>query len=215
MMSMSLCCGQALMQVPELTQGLILDYNVTGDIDLFSLHRIKHRIPTLDLHPLVRARLINEILKENAEYRKEQKNARYCLTASGVDNAVHQTVDALRTRLRGDLTRITDEDFKDQFRSVCVSAIETQDSKMRTWFADNYDNLLYDQSGKIPFPVVLAMRQRFRRWASERNFSFNEDILMFIEEVATSVGINTKKYPDYKSIWEELKSERYRDPPRI
>jgi hypothetical protein len=208
-MALSLGCSVELRQ--ELAPRQLLLYDTAGEVELFSLHRIRSRIRGLDVHFAVRGKLVHELLARNAEYQRIYGNQKLCVTAGDVDSSVYGTVKAIEERNKSDLSQVVDMTIRAKIKDVFEDRRAVQQQKMRQWFADNYDRLLYDTSSRIPFPVVLAMRRRFFKWANQQDFDFNEPIQELIEEAASSVGLDTREYTDYKDVWEALKRYRGRN----
>lgn len=188
----------------ELSQGI-------GELELFSLHRIRHKIPGLDVHAGVRGKLIEELIRENQEYQQMYKNKKLCVPVLGVNNAIDVTTNFLIDYSLEALDTIKDSEVRLVVKDRMYPAIKIQEARMKTWFADNFDDLLYDTQGKIPFPVVLAMRKRFGEWAKGQDVNFHQPVIELLEEVASSVGLNTKAYNNYQDIWDDLKEYKPED----
>jgi hypothetical protein len=210
-MSMSLSQGQYFdqRQAPALELRCAL-YRTVGDIELLSLHRIRTRIKSLNVHDLTRKKLVGEILRENADYRKQFKNNWYCLTPTGLDNAIAQTLEFLDQTSISSLNHLSEGLMKTMLTKEMQKCLKTQELKMKGWFADNYDELIYDTTTKIPFAVVQKLRGYFQAWAFKQTNPFSESILDFVETVAKEEGLNTEKFTDYQDVWAELQKRDIR-----
>ncbi len=191
------------MQLLKIEQKLV-SYDRTGEIELISLHKVKHRIASLGVNNELKGYLVDQLLKENEAYRVQSKSQKYCLTPDGIDNATYNTRIFLE-----DQFSVVKHDFGDLeamalFESSVLPAIETNVSIIKHWFADNYDNLFYDTNGSIPWPIVQRMRGEFVSWAEGKS-TFDTPIIEIIEEVATDKGYDTSNYDSYEDLWVELK----------
>ena len=205
MAGVSLSCS--CMQLPEISlrQEMALPYNPVGDLELFSLHRIKHRIGSLGVHPRTRGKLIQRLLEENRDYREKTQSRKLCVTMGGVESAFDDTIDYLMDKARLGLETVEDRFRREVSRKILEEAVNRQDRKIRNWFNENYENLSYDQNSKIPFPVVRLMRKRFSAWAlGELGFS-SESIFPLIDDAARDVGVNPDLYDSYETLWEDLR----------
>jgi len=203
---MALGCYQELRPKQSMEQTQMI-YQAVEDLDLFSLHRIRARIGTLNVHPTTRDSLVVNMLNENRKYREEEKCKKFCLTIGGADRSIDTTLGFLEKQANIGLSTL-DNSQRPVYMEVVQRAIDTQKTKMRTWFADNYDDILYDQSGKIPLPVILALRKSFRSWAISQTTPFQQPIEEFLDGVASEQGLNPKDFTSAEEIWNKLNELR-------
>ncbi|MAG39977.1 hypothetical protein CMI41_03345 [Candidatus Pacearchaeota archaeon] len=209
-MILSLSCSPTQRQAPYQSQrqALTLPYETVGDLELFSLHRIKNRIGTLGVHETTRNTLVTNLLKENQKYRELTTSKKYCVTFQGVDSAFDRTVDFLRKQSAMGLKTIKDQEVREELSSRITEALAEQGVKIRSWFDSNYDGLIYDQSSKIPFPVIRQMRKSFSAWASGNIGITLGAIGDLIAAAAKEEGIDPKRYGSDEELWEDLKDCR-------
>jgi len=119
--------------------------------------------------------------------------------------SVYATIKAIEEANARDLSQVSDVTIRNCIRPVFARAWLEQDSKMRNWFSTNYDQLLYNTSGNIPFPIINAMRRRFVKWANQQSYSFDKPIKQLVDEAARCVGLDTNDYNSYQEIWDALK----------
>jgi hypothetical protein len=191
----------------ELRQAQILElpYDRVGDVELFSLHRIKGRIKTLDVHPLTRGKLVRRLLEENSDYRERHHCRKFCVTFGGLETSFEDTIEYLREQAKLGLTTVDNSGLREILGARIRELIDAQGVKIRQWFEDNYDELIYDQSAQIPFPIIVQMRKRFSAWALGNIGISSESIYPLIEKAAREVGINPDTYLSYEALWEDLR----------
>ncbi|MDP1728972.1 MAG: hypothetical protein Q8L27_02090 [archaeon] len=200
-LSLSLSPGQSLKQ----TIRLILPVSFLGELELLSLHKIKNRIHGMKVHSSTNIKLSKELIKENREYQRLNKNRRYCITPNNLDNAIDATREYLVQQMNLGLSTVEDLNLRNNFERVMQNQIQGQNKIIRTWFADNYDQILYEQECKIPFPIVRQMRAKFAQWAIGITNPFCEPIEDLMDETAKSLGINSSSYESPEELWEALK----------
>lgn len=204
-MSMGLRQMQTCSLRPELKQIVVLHYRDAGDLELLSLHRIRHRIDSLSVHPDVRKKLVLELMRENQSYREANDKEWYCVTPNALDRATAVTKGYLEDITRSGVMVQDNERIKAVLWKVLSGKINEQDRTIRQWFMDNYDSLIYDTNGKIPYPIVMGMRGQLSKWAIGQTNPFSQPIGEFIEETARSVGLDPEAYDGPDEIWEKLK----------
>lgn len=195
-----------------MSQRLSLPFDTVGEVELLSLHRIRSRIPTLDVHPVTRGYLVGELMEENRQYREDAGHNRYCITPDHLDSAVETTMGYLRDNTAAALASMRDPlqatpaDVILRLEEITSQALETQDKKMREWFVDNYDSLIYDTNGNIPFAVVMALRGQLQAWAFQRINPFTNPMTDVIEGIVKGKGLDPEKFEDHMDMWKYLKT---------
>ncbi len=182
-------------------------YESSGDLELFSLHRIRNKIKTLSIHPEVRRKLIEELIKENIRYRRNSGNNWMCITPQSLDNVVDNLRNYLQEKTNLGLVTLENTEVRKALEAVMARQADNQVGVIRSWFSDNYNNLLYDMQGtsKIPFPIVRKMREQLSQWAIQNTNPFSQPIDALIEETICSVGSNPWLYNSVEEMWEKLK----------
>ena len=186
---------------PGLKLVITMPYVTSGDLELLSLHRIKNRIGGLDVNEQVRRKLVEELVIANDGYRESSGNNWMCLTPSLLESSVEGVNVFLNRHARLVASVTKDKRLQDMARKQVKSIYD----KMRGWFSQNYDELLYDMSRRIPYPIVRKMRDRFRLWATENIAIFSEPIGDLIKEAAVDEGLNPDDYKEVEDLWAELK----------
>ena len=187
---------------------MTMEYNNPGELELFSLHRIKNRINSMKIHPKVKEKLRGELIRENSEYRANSDNNWMCITPTSLDRAVDKTIDYLVGQTSLGLATVDDTKIREALERVMSRQVEDQSNVIKKWFVDNYENILYNMNGKIPFPIVRKMREQLSQWAIQHTNPFMQPIEELIEETATSLGLNPGSYDSHEDLWEELKKYR-------
>ena len=128
--------GQSQVQRIHLVQRLEMPFEISGDLELLSLHRIKNRINNLDVHPEVRQKLIVNLVRENQEYKQTSGNNWSCITPTSLDNAVYSTIAYLRKKL--DLYDLKNQKVKIDFLcndiEICLRYYQLTNKDNKTWF---------------------------------------------------------------------------------
>ena len=197
--------GFSLGQGPTLKQALSLPIDTAGEIELLSLHRIKDRLNTLDVSKGMQKMFVNYLIKENHDYRTEMKNHRYCITPDGLDNVVDKIKDDVSAGIKNAYSTVEDKMLKNAYVSVLEKELEKNIDTIKAWVYNNYDNIIYDTKGKIPYPVIMHMREKFRQWAFEKINPFGMDAGMLLEEVAEEQGIDPGDFDNYDGLWRHLR----------
>lgn len=180
-------------------------YEHSGQLELLSLHRIKHRIGSMEVSKGARMKLIEELVRENRDYVSRTGNDWRCITPDGLDSAVYRLVGFFNEKVNLGISTVEDGELKRALEKIFNQKVEQQTSVVRNWFSDNYDKIIYDMNSKIPYSIVRAMRARFSQWAIGQTNPFNEPIESLIDEVAVSSGLDPKKYKDSQSVWNALR----------
>tara|TARA_Y100000310_G_C20589550_1_gene767232 strand:+ start:105 stop:710 length:606 start_codon:yes stop_codon:yes gene_type:complete len=199
---------QGLIQSPILRQELVqaqMHFETAGELELLSLHKIKNRIDGLDIHSEVRQKLITSLIKENNEYKTDSGNNWNCITPNSLYYSVDNTINYLTEQLNIGISAIDDAKIKQATRKVVYNEINVQNTKIKQWFHTNYDNIIYDTRGNIPYPIVRQMREELGKWVLGNTNPFSEPIGDLIEKTARSVGIDPNHYENYEGIWKALK----------
>ena len=162
----------------------------------------------MNVHQKVRRKLVSELLRENAEYRKNAGNRRMCITPDSLDNSVYETKEFLKYQAELGLGTLDDLQLKEVCRGLMQEQINNQTGIIREWFHENYEDIIYDMNSRIPWPIIVRMRERLGRWALENTNPFNESIGSLIEETMGYVGLNPDNYDSHEEMWDVLKSYR-------
>lgn len=188
-----------------------------GDIPVYSLHRIK---TMLRKRPLGMSRntvgiLERKLIAANEEYRADSGNDWYCLTSANLASAIEAVDSRLREIIAGAAAMPREapkrsaaaQETLERQREIAVGAI-------KAWFEKNYEDLLYNMSGKIPWPIVLRMRKNLGTWIGNAAADpFGQDIGDMVLEVARTEGFTGD---DPEAGWEfmggKLMNKRSRRP---
>jgi hypothetical protein len=195
-----------LVMRPTITQviHISLPYETAGDLELLSLHRIRSRIGAMGVDSGVRDYLVKELADQNQAYIKETGKNWRCVTPNGLDSAVKGLEEYLKESVDRGIVTIDDTTQRKELKEALYPIINTNITTVKTWFSDNYDNILYDTTGKIPYSVVLELRKKFSKWVITKSNPFSEPIESVIGEAARSKGINPDNYDSYEDIWTAL-----------
>ena len=183
---------------------LSLPYSTAGELELLSLHRIRTRIGSMQVDAGVRDYLVKELADQNREYIKDTGKNWRCITPNGLDTAVSGLEEYLKESIDRGIATIDGKANQQELQTLLYPAIETQVTKVKTWFTEQYDNILYDTSGTIPYSVVMALRKKFSAWVMTKSNPFSEPIEGVIEEAARDQGLNPDDYDSYEDIWKKL-----------
>lgn len=176
--------------------------------------------------------LSRNLMEENARYRREQNHKRYCITPNGLNTAIDNTRKVYERVIGKNFDSIDDSDLGglvsfegagnvDRLRTEFLAkpaadkrkiltdlAMGPTDERiigvMKQWFVDNYDELIYDTNGNIPYGVVLALRKRLGKWAAGLQTDFTEPMTDIIEEVIREAGKDPDSYSSHEAMWESL-----------
>jgi hypothetical protein len=164
----------------------------SGDIPLYSLHRIR---ALLRKHPIsvseeLRTLLMRNLIAANRGYKAESGNDWSCLTSRNLVDAIEVT-DREITETIDRIYNIPKE-FAVVKGKLFAKLHEGRKRSVRTmqqWFEANFQDLLYDMRGKIPWPIVLRLRRNLGAWIATAANPFNESIEDMILEVAAQEGV--------------------------
>jgi hypothetical protein len=148
------------------------------------------------------------LINENAKYREETSSKRMCIVPSGLDMCVNNTRDFLRSEADSGISTVAVDNpqLAEGARSLLYGQVDSQIDIVRNWFSDNYDELLYDTNGNIPFPIIMKMRGELGRWALKEISSFDRPMTELIEESIRDGGLNPKSYESHQEMWDYLKT---------
>jgi hypothetical protein len=207
--SMNLSLGARMVVKQDVVLTMKLPFETEGDLHLLSLHRIKSRISQLPVANNIRDTLINRLLEENAEYRRELKKDWYCITGNHLDSAVYDTMEHVQEIMDAGIKTVDDSKRQDAVRKVMIHHKEQVEGTIRQWFDNRYDELFYDTSGQIPFAIVRRLRRDLHLWALGSN-PFGSPIEDIIDEAAKEVGMPRKTGEHYQDLWERMGGRLYK-----
>jgi hypothetical protein len=159
----------------------------SGDIPVYSLHRIKNmlRKNPINITGQLQKVLIEELLLQNKEYKQESGNDWSCLTSQNLVDAI-EGIDKRIQCVIEQAQNCPDEMAK-VVKAITEKLLETKDmdvAKIKNWFFENYDDLLYACDGKIPWPIIRRLRSDLSLWIIRNVNPFEKDIEEMILEVA-------------------------------
>lgn len=201
-MSMSLSHNMHLDQRLVLVQSL--PFEVAGDFSLFSLHRIRHRIPSMKVDTNVRKKLVNELFLANKEYRAKSGNNWMCITPNYLDISVDKTKKYMQEVSNSALSDFGDTDLALRLKIKFDEKVEDQNRLIKSWFVDNYDDLIYKMDKPIPYPVVMKLRSQLSLWSLENTNPFNQPIGDFLEDIAIDIGLDYRNYDSTQGLWDAI-----------
>ncbi|MEK6856170.1 MAG: hypothetical protein AABX66_03375 [Nanoarchaeota archaeon] len=207
-MSLGLSCGLCHRQELSMGQYHYLELP-QGELELLSLHRIKNRIGSMEVHPQVRSKISLGLIKRNAQDRELNQHGRYSLGINDLDSTCDEVKDFLNEQAKNvaeAYRKFTPETYA-RAKDILVRAVDTQDTKIRKWFVDNYDNLIYDTNSKIPWPIVRRMRNSLEMWAVGETSFLSEPVEDLVVEVVKSCGRSPDEFEDIKKMWDFLKTQ--------
>lgn len=189
--------NMGLSLAPSLQLGLTLSLpfglEKSGDIPVYSLHRIKRMLKEcpIGIDSGLEKILISELLKANAQYKGDSGNDWCCLTSSNLVSALEGVSKRVGLIIGKDIN--TAIPYEQQaaagiIKQALLSALEKNLEVIKQWFDKYYDELLYDMSGKIPWAVVMSLRAGLSIWIVGQSNPFNVDIGDFVLEVGASNG---------------------------
>lgn len=198
-MSQSMIVRLAVRQTIRFIHG-----DTIGDLPLYSLHRISN---LMRKRPISASPQVNHILKRslilaNKQYREESGNAWNCLTSNNLAMAI-EDVD----RQVGQITSVCNDVPVDQATRAAVMKriFERERAKqilaIKNWFHENYDNLLYNTGGHIPWAIVQNLRCKLSMWIAGESNPFSEDIEEVILAVAKEHNV---RFDSAESTWKAL-----------
>lgn len=203
-MGMHLSCGlsQQLASIQTLSQ---VFGDSSGDIPVYSLHRISRLLRTkpMAVSPQLGLLIKRSLISANQIYKEESGNDWSCLTSSNLVEVINELENEIKVINEAGVASIPKEfrvqikvsrEFFDKKRAECIIVV-------KKWFEENYNALLYDMNGKIPWPVIQRLRRNLGVWILGVTNPFDQDIGEMICEVATDAGITTDNPED---AWEAM-----------
>ncbi|MDD5146710.1 MAG: hypothetical protein PHN39_03150 [Candidatus Pacebacteria bacterium] len=186
-----------LKQKPELK--MVLPMEQIGDIPLLSLHRIKNLLKKkpITVSKEIAAALIGSLLSANREYKEEVGKDWNCLTSNHLVFAIEEVENYLKKVIDTAISSLSGiEEQKKPVKEILESNKEANIKKIQEWFFDNYDSLLYDTKGHVPWLIVQRLRNCLSTWIATSINPFGRDIAEAILEVAKEQGIDAETAED-------------------
>ncbi len=201
---LSLQIGQFITQKlkPTLKQSV---GETSGDIPLYSLHRIKNRLArknSILVSPEIKALLMRNLIEANKVYKEESGNDWSCLTSAHLVDAVELIDSAITATIEGleDIPREY-QNSKDVLLRVLHTSRMENIKIIQSWFEDNFDDFLYDMRGNIPWAIVRQLRRNLSRWIVGVSNPFTQDIEEMILEVSSAEGVSAD---DPEEAWKKM-----------
>jgi len=195
----------SLIQLPVLSQRLIISQvlfvgDTCGDIPLYSLHRISKRLTaaSVGVNQEMIKKVIQEIIEANLRFQERTEKKWNCLTSNDLDLAI--------LTLDESLAETINVIFSDQPKVVTDKLNENRKDclkRIRNFFYNNYDNLLYNTDGKIPWVVVRMLHRKLKVWTLGTCNPFEEDMIDFLQEIAVEQKIDISGLDD-EDVWSKL-----------
>ncbi len=207
-MGLSLCLSQRLESRLEqrLSQSL---GERSGDIPLFSLHRIRNMIRKKPIgigNDLTNV-FIQELLKQNQQYKVDSGNDWSCLTGLNFTDAVENVDETIASHIEA--ANNIPEELKQQL-SLIFEKLEEKRlesiGKIKSWFEDNYEDLLYLKNKKIPWAVIQRLRRNLAVWSINSTNPFEENIGEMVLAVAEEQGVDAWSAED---AWVKMGGELF------
>lgn len=199
--------GCSLRQAVTVEQRLVLREQIgetSGDIPLYSLHRIKRllKMQPIRVSAELQTLLMRNLIAANQGYKEESGNDWSCLTSQNLVDAI----DTTDHQIARNIDHIDDipKELAAAKEKLFAKFHEARKESIRTiqqWFETNFDNLLYNMDGKIPWPVVLRLRRNLGVWIATATNPFGEYIEDMILGVANQNGVAAE---DAEDAWEKM-----------
>jgi len=161
------------------------------------------RLQPIAISPELAAMLKRALITANLEYKGESGNNWSCLTSNNLVSAVGSVESKVaEINVSGVATLPKDQARQAKIitaylarkRAECITTI-------KKWFEANYDSLLYDMSGKIPWAIVQRLRRNLGMWIVGSTNPFTQDIEEMIIDVAAENSIISD---DAEEAWEAM-----------
>jgi hypothetical protein len=157
----------------------------------------------ISISPELTNMLKRAIIAANRQYKEDSGNDWSCLTSNNLvdvlESVEHQVAEINATGIAtlpkehaGQAKVVAS--FLNKKRSECMATI-------KNWFETNYEALLYDMSGKIPWAIVQRLRRNLGMWIVGSTSPFTQDIEEMVLEVAAEQSIHTD---DAEEAWQEM-----------
>lgn len=192
-MSMSMVADQRLEMRQSMRVSLVDMFGETaGDIPVYSLHRIKKvwkRSP-----PTITERVggifQRSLIAANEKYKADTGNDWNCLTSANLVYAIELADERMGNIIAHAAAMPKEAPGRALAAQAGLEAVRAKAvGVVQEWFATNYDDLLYDMNGKIPWPIVLRMRKNLGAWiANAAGNPFERDIGDMVLDVAREAG---------------------------
>jgi len=195
-----------LKQTHTLSQSLRqLVGETSGDIPVYSLHKIAGLMKRnkIEISAELEVMLKRAIITANREYKTASGNDWSCLTSNNLVDALESIETEVARINTGAIATMPKEQarqaqligaFLTKERARCMAVI-------KAWFEKNYDALLYDMSGKIPWAIVQRLRRNLGMWIVGSASPFTQDIEEMVLEVASEQSITVD---DAEEAWKEM-----------
>lgn len=207
----------SLSQSLELSQSLKLELTLflgetIGDIPVYSLHRIKNLLTKMPMSVSGEMKIIlqRQLTEAKKTYKEESGNDWNCLTShnliQAIDGADQEAVGIIEKSLVGQPRECIEQvaELKKHF----LKLKDEQIAIIKKWFEENYDQLLYDMDGKIPWGVIQKLRRNLSVWIAGTGNLFYADIKDAIIDVARECGIETENVED---AWRKMGGKLFRN----
>ena len=189
-----LFCSLSLTQEQALVLGLRQSFGESsGDIPIYSLHRIQNLIRKhpIDIGETLQNMFLRNVIRANKKYKRDSGNDWSCLTSNNLVDAIEWT-DATVKKFINQSRKGQPKELLSHVKFIIKCLHEKREEeilKIRDWFYDNYEKLIYDMDGKIPWGVIQHLRRDLSVWIIGKYHPFLQDIEVMIVEVANKLGV--------------------------
>lgn len=205
---LSLGLGQSLVQKLKNTLKQSVG-ETSGDIPLYSLHRIRARLSKIAVSSEIKNLLMRNLIQANKMYKEESGNDWSCLTSNNLVDAIEEVDCQLEVSINGleDIPREYQTSKEALLRVLHANRQKTV-SVIQSWFQDNFDELLYDMRGNVPWAIVCRLRRNLSQWIVRVSNPFLEDIEDMVLNVSEEVGVSAD---DAEDAWKKMGGKIFKE----
>jgi len=166
-----------------------------GELNIFSLNKIKNKISTMKVNPIIKERFIANLAKENKiskpmptiqqvidEYEILNECSSYGVSAYQLIRAIEMTNEFLRGVGHAKFKNKKIDNLEERCKNL-EKNIDSQNKIIKKWFGVNYYILINDDNKAIPDTLITSLKKDFLNW-TKREHRFYYTIGDFIDSIA-------------------------------
>lgn len=181
-----------------------LPYKTLGDLELFSVNRIRDRLAALDFDPDVRRRITQYLSEENRKQWCSENHGRNSISFNTLDYCVEMLRDYLNEQVRLALESQMESTSELTFlQQNLQQGVTVNINLIKKHLSQNYRLTLYDTHGLVPAPLVREVERKFQQWTKGNREVLSEPLEPLVRKIAEGLGLYTINYSPRK-IWDEL-----------
>ncbi len=181
-----------------------LPYQTIGELELFSLNRIRDRLARLEIDPDARWKITECLTEENRKRWSSGNHRKVSCTPYTLDHCVEKLREYLNEQVKVAIQSLPANTYGlTVIQQKLQKGVAANVYLIKNYLSEHYTLTLRNTDRVIPAPVVRGMEEKVQQWAQGKPKVFSTPLEPLVREIAEGLGLYTNGYSSRK-IWDEL-----------